>query len=127
MKWKASLAAALLCFGAQALSYGAISGPQRVNLWKLNHARRSAQNSRLSVQNPLSQVHSDSADKDKDKGKNPGGFVAQLFQQPLDHFDPKSQDVFNQRYWVNTRHYQPRKGAPVIVLDCGESNAEVCP
>ena len=131
MKWKASLAAAL-CLGAQAqaLSYGPnrdshmvhILGPQGVNLWKLDHSQ-SAQNSRPFVQDSHSQIPLDFEDKDK----NPGGFRAQWFEQPLDHFDSKSQHVFHQRYWVNARHYKPRKGAPVIVLDGGETSGEVCP
>ena len=137
MTWKASLASAVLCLGAQAqaFSYGPnrdlhILGAQGVNLWKLDHSRlshsnhgqRSAQNSRLFVQDSQSQIRFDPEEKDK----NPGGFRAQWFQQPLDHFDPKSQHVFHQRYWVNTRHYKPRKGAPVIVLDGGETSGEVC-
>lgn len=141
MKLKASLAFTVLCLGAQtqALSYGPsrdshlihILGPQGVNLWKLENSKlshaiqgqRSAQNSRLFLQDSQSQVRLDLEDKDK----NVGGFRAQWFQQPLDHFDPKSQHAFHQRYWVNTRHYKPRKGAPVIVLDGGETSGEVCP
>jgi len=121
---------------AQALSYGPnrdlhrnhILGAQSVNLWKLDHSKlshtihgqRSAQNSRLFVQDSQSQIRFDLGDKDK----NPGGFRAQWFRQPLDHFDPKSQHVFHQRHWVNARHYKPRKGAPVIVLDGGETSGE---
>ena len=138
MKWKASLVSAVLCFGvqAQALSYRNshmihILGSQGVNLWKLDHSKpsqnihgqRSAQNSRLFVQDSQSQIPLDFEDKDK----NPGGFRAQWFQQPVDHFDPNSNHVFHQRYWVNKRHYKPRKGAPVIVLDGGETSGEVCP
>ncbi len=52
-------------------------------------------------------------------------FRAQWFQQPLDHFDKASKHTFHQRYWVNSRHYKPRKGAPVIVLDGGETSGEV--
>ncbi|KAI0245081.1 hypothetical protein BJV78DRAFT_1357038 [Lactifluus subvellereus] len=29
-----------------------------------------------------------------------------------------------QRFWVNTRHYKPRPGAPVIVIDGGETSGE---
>ena len=141
MKWKASLASAVLCLGAQvqALSYGPnrdshmihILGAQGVNLWKLDHSKpshtihgqRTAQNSRLFVQDSQSQIRVDLEDKDKKLGE----FRTQWFQQPLDHFDPKSQHVFRQRYWVNSRHYKPRKGAPVIVLDGGETSGEVCP
>jgi hypothetical protein len=133
MKWKTSLVSAVLCLGAQAqaLSYGPnrdslihILGPQGVNLWKLDHSKHS----RLFVQDSQSsQIPLDF--EDEDKKKNPGnfGFLAQWFQQPLDHFDKKSQHVFHQRYWVNSRHYKPRKGAPVIVLDGGETSGEVCP
>ena len=52
-------------------------------------------------------------------------FRAEWFQQPLDHFDKTSKHTFHQRYWVNSRHYKPRKGAPVIVLDGGETSGEV--
>ena len=143
MMWKAGLASAVLCLGAQtqALSYGPnrdshmihILGPQGVNLWKLDHSKfshtiqgqRSAQNSRLFVQDSQSQIRLDF--EDKDKNPRDYGFRAQFFQQPLDHFDAKSKHVFHQRYWVNARHYKPRKGAPVIVLDGGETSGEVCP
>ena len=123
MKWKASLAV-VLCLGAQAQAKTMNLGPQGVtrNLWKLDHSQ-SAQNSRPFVQDSHSQIPLDFEDKDK----NPGGFDAQWFLQPLDHFDSKSQHVFHQRYWVNARHYKPRKGAPVIVLDGGEGSGEVCP
>lgn len=135
MKWKASLASAVLCLGAQAqaLLYGPnrdshmihILGPQGVNLWKLDHSKPSHANSRFIVQDSQSQIRLDFEDKDEDSGDY--GFRAQWFQQPLDHFDPKSQHVFHQRYWVNARHYKPRKGAPVIVLDGGETSGAVCP
>ena len=135
MMWKANLVS-VLCLGAQAQALSShmihILGPQGVNLWKLDnskpshtiHGQQSAQNSRLFVQDSQSQIPLDFHDKDK----NPKdyGFRAQWFQQPLDHFDPKSQHTFHQRYWVNSRHYKPRKGAPVIVLDGGETSGEVC-
>jgi len=129
MKWKASLAFAALCLGTQAFSYGPnrdshlirILGAQGVNLWKLDHSKP-LQDSGLFVQD--SQFRPDFEDKDKNTRNY--GFRAQWFQQPLDHFDQKSQHVFHQRYWVNTRHYKPRKGAPVIVLDGGETSGEVC-
>lgn len=43
------------------------------------------------------------------------------FTQPLDHF-VNTGFTFNQRYWVNDRHYKP--GGPVVVLDGGETNGE---
>lgn len=48
-------------------------------------------------------------------------FPPQTFLQPLDHDDPSS-PTFEQRYWVNTRHY--KKGGPVIVIDGGETSGE---
>jgi Serine carboxypeptidase S28 len=32
--------------------------------------------------------------------------------------------TFQQRFWVNTRHYKPRHGSPVIVFDGSETNGE---
>ena len=133
MKLKTGLAFAGLCLGAQAFSYGPNNrdlhitrtlGPQGVNLWKLEHSKPLTQDSNLLVQDSQAQIPLDFGNKDK-KPEN-YGFRAQWFQQPLDHFDPKSQHVFHQRYWVNARHYKPRKGAPVIVLDGGETSGEVC-
>ncbi|KIM30824.1 hypothetical protein M408DRAFT_327787 [Serendipita vermifera MAFF 305830] len=48
-------------------------------------------------------------------------FPPQTFPQRLDHNDPSS-PTFEQRYWVNTRHYQP--GGPVVVIDGGETSGE---
>ncbi|KAF8810219.1 peptidase S28 [Phlegmacium glaucopus] len=129
MKWKASLASAVLCLRVQALSYDPnrdphpirILGPQGVNLWKLDHSKP-LEDSGLFVQDSQSQIPLHSEDKDKNPRNY--GFRAQWFQQPLDHFDQKSWHIFHQRYWVNTRHYKPRKGAPVIVLDGGETSGE---
>jgi hypothetical protein len=41
----------------------------------------------------------------------------------LDHFS-NSPETFSQRFWVNTRHYRPGTGGPVIVLDGGETSGE---
>jgi hypothetical protein len=48
-------------------------------------------------------------------------FPPQTFPQLLDHNDPSS-PTFEQRYWVNTRHYKSR--GPVIVIDGGETSGE---
>lgn len=48
-------------------------------------------------------------------------FPVYNFTQPLDHFH-ETGHTFNQRYWVSTRHYRPGTGAPVIVLDGGETS-----
>ncbi|KAI0245330.1 serine carboxypeptidase S28-domain-containing protein [Lactifluus subvellereus] len=54
----------------------------------------------------------------------PSKFSIQAFTQPLDHFYNTTVATFQQRFWVNTRHYKPRPGAPVIVIDGGETSGE---
>jgi Serine carboxypeptidase S28 len=51
-------------------------------------------------------------------------FPVQTFTQPLDHFYNTTEATFQQRFWVNARHYKPRPGSPVIVIDGGETNGE---
>jgi hypothetical protein len=51
-------------------------------------------------------------------------FHSETFTQPLDHFYNSTDATFPQRFWVNSRHYKPRPGAPVIVIDGGETNGE---
>jgi serine carboxypeptidase S28 len=51
-------------------------------------------------------------------------FSTETFTQPLDHFYNSTDATFSQRFWVNSRHYKPRPGAPVIVIDGGETNGE---
>ncbi|KAI0278577.1 serine carboxypeptidase S28-domain-containing protein [Russula aff. rugulosa BPL654] len=50
--------------------------------------------------------------------------TAAIFTQPLDHFYNSTDATFPQRFWVNSRHYEPRPGAPVIIIDGGETNGE---
>ncbi|TFY80438.1 hypothetical protein EWM64_g3577 [Hericium alpestre] len=51
-------------------------------------------------------------------------FPVYNFTQPLDHFFNTTNATFGQRYWVSTRHYKPGTGAPVIVIDGGETSGE---
>jgi hypothetical protein len=45
------------------------------------------------------------------------------FYQPLDHYDPKNNVTFCQRYWVSLRHWnKDQKDSPVYVLDGGETS-----
>ena len=97
-----------------------VLGAQGVNFWKLEAARTATwptsgpakRSSALFVQDSQMVGTTD--------------FRARWFQQPLDHFSDTSTYTFHQRYWVNDRHYVPKSGAPVIVLDGGETNGEVC-
>jgi hypothetical protein len=91
------------------------TGSQGVNLWKLEALSSSPNQPRtgLFVQDP--NAENSGATKE---------FPAQWFQQPLDHFSSKSSHTFSQRYWVNTRHYRPGSGGPVIVIDGGETSGE---
>ena len=51
-------------------------------------------------------------------------FHTETFTQPLDHFYNSTDATFPQRFWVNSRHYVPRPGAPVIIIDGGETDGE---
>jgi hypothetical protein len=87
-------------------------GPQGINLLKLSKA----QSSGLHVGN------------NDDSGQaaffvKPSHFQAHWFRQPVDHFSNNS-ETWLQRYWINTRHYKPREGAPVIIIDGGETSGE---
>ncbi|KAF8139830.1 serine carboxypeptidase S28-domain-containing protein [Boletus edulis] len=73
--------------------------PQHVNLWKLEARAKALEAARTAKASE------------------------QFFEQPVDHTDP-SYGTFKQRYWVNTRHYVPGSGGPVIVLDGGETSGE---
>ena len=143
MKWKAGLVLSLgyLFFvDARPSNQHIISalGPQGVNIVRLRtSASARASSKRVSTGFELREEDLVALDEQqrpfllapkpqKEDSPNPGEFRAQWFRQPLDHFDEKSKRFFHQRYWVNTRHYKPRKGAPVIVLDGGETSGEVC-
>ncbi|KAF8905141.1 serine carboxypeptidase S28-domain-containing protein [Mucidula mucida] len=87
-----------------------VLGPQGVNLWQLEHG---APKSKVVFQDYQTQ-----------DGFRNEEFPVNWFEQPLDHFDDGITDTFQQRYWVNTRHYKPGTGGPVIVLDGGETSGE---
>ncbi|KIK97898.1 hypothetical protein PAXRUDRAFT_824481 [Paxillus rubicundulus Ve08.2h10] len=98
---------------------------QDVNLWKLaarEKALAAAQRSALVLQDS---VNTDfSFEPSHVRPDDPyAEFPEQFFTQPIDHTEP-SQGTFKQRYWVNTRHYVPGSGGPVIILDGGETNGE---
>jgi hypothetical protein len=124
---KAYVALAALCFAGTATTAYAqskadqirILGPQGVNLLKLDqyHSKLASAQNHITPQDGTQQPLTGAKKKPE--------FRAQWFEQPLDHFDKKSKHTFHQRYWASTRHYKPRKGAPVIVLDGGETSGEV--
>ena len=91
-----------------------VNGPQDVNLWRLEQLNSRPRSGSLTLQDSVPFHILNSAE-----------FSPQWFEQPLDHFDKSIKDTFGQRYWVNTRHYQPGVGGPVIVLDGGETSGEV--
>lgn len=90
-------------------------GAQGVNLWRLANQGRE-KDSHVS-QRPVLVV------QDNSNIEEPNEFPDQWFTQPIDHF-ANSSDTFKQRYWINTRHYTPGSGGPVIVLDGGETSGE---
>ena len=118
--------------GLDAAHHVRLMGAQGVNLWKLEQQERlmnSAAPAR-GTKSPARHMGVSLEDKSAQQVLQPSlkdtDFPPQWFEQPLDHFtkDP-SEHTWHQRYWVNTRHYQPRLGAPVIVLDGGETSGEV--
>ncbi|KAF9566070.1 peptidase S28 [Agrocybe pediades] len=106
------LAAICLIASANALS-NSVVGPRRVKLWKLRQQRAQKQSLGNNEPSGLDAASTQAT-----------GFTPQFFEQPLDHFDKNRKDTFQQRFWVSTRNYQARKGAPVIVLDSGEADGE---
>ncbi|PFH51231.1 hypothetical protein AMATHDRAFT_59519 [Amanita thiersii Skay4041] len=99
-------------------------GAQGVNLWKLGKLRNKHNN------NAIHNNNNNNAFQIQDGGASllqpeVEPFEEQWFEQPLDHFSkPWSKHKWQQRYWVNTRHYKPGGGGPVIVLDGGETSGE---
>ncbi|KAF5360739.1 hypothetical protein D9756_005098 [Leucocoprinus leucothites] len=109
-------------------------GPQAVNLWRLDRQEALEQvasrrdlplRKGLTIQDGWKPTDDDVLDFETNKRTTAlEEFEPQWFEQPLDHFDKSNTHTFKQRYWVNKRHYQPRVGAPVIVLDGGETSGE---
>lgn len=96
-------------------------GAQGVNLWRL--ANRERVKERHISQRPALVVQDNSNIVFKADTEESNEFPDQWFTQPIDHFS-NSSDTFKQRYWINTRHYTPGSGGPVIVLDGGETSGE---
>ncbi|KAI0030992.1 peptidase S28 [Vararia minispora EC-137] len=102
-------------------------GPQAVNLWKLQRQQSSVQSTAsrapaLLIQSP-GNIQPVSAELQTDVASS-ANFPVYTFEQPLDHFFNTTNATFGQRYWVSTRHYVPNSGAPVIVIDGGETSGE---
>ena len=111
---------------------------QGINFWKLHHRTASASTvtsqqhrathpANREQQVPLvTSVTTRTATTEAEAVSSPvtPKFRAQTFTQPLDHFRNTTDATFQQRFWVNARHYKPRPGAPVIVIDGGETSGE---
>lgn len=98
------------------------TSPQHVNLWMLETRAKEVEASRLAKTSPL--VLQDSPASFANIPPQQPEFLEfpeRFFEQPIDHTDP-SLGTFKQRYWVNTRHYVPGSGGPVIILDSGETS-----
>jgi len=108
---------------------------QSVNLWKLLHHRAAGTDAskqprwyvdlagahdqaQAGVRAPPVSVPPTYSTRDQAE------FPEETFMQPLDHFSNSTDETFPQRFWVNKRHYRPRPGAPVIVIDGGETSGE---
>ncbi|KAI0670867.1 peptidase S28 [Trametes maxima] len=104
-------------------------GPQAVNLWRLETARRAHARSQDTRELLVQQAgggddvaYLSGKDEDEPPTELERKYPAHWCTQPLDHFTNGSGHTFEQRYWLNTRNYRPRPDAPVIVLDGGETS-----
>ena len=122
---------------SSALHTPSLHSAQGVNFWRLHHHRTaSGAQARTTSQQHLPDPHSGTptngepqapfvvAAAEAVSGPAKAEFRAQTFTQPLDHFHNTTDATFPQRFWVNARHYKPRPGAPVIVIDGGETSGE---
>lgn len=105
-------AASSACASAPDARLVNVLGAQGINLLRL--ARASSQSSHTLQDTASTQVQ---------LSTNVAEFTPHWFEQPVDHFSNGS-ETFRQRYWINTRHYKAREGAPVIVIDGGETSGE---
>ncbi|KAG1889287.1 serine carboxypeptidase S28-domain-containing protein [Suillus subluteus] len=105
----------------QSYNYIRAHGAQGVNFWRLANQKR--EKDRHISQRPALVIQDGSNIVFKADTDEPSEFPDQWFTQPIDHFADSS-DTFKQRYWINTRHYTPGSGGPVIVLDGGETSGE---
>jgi hypothetical protein len=112
--------------GASKSHNPSLHNPQGINLWKLLHLRAAgiatAPKEWYAV--PGAPDQASQAPLVAAPPSTEFGFHAETFVQPLDHFDNSTDATFAQRFWVNKRHYRPRPGAPVIVIDGGETSGE---
>ncbi|KAI9455808.1 peptidase S28 [Lactarius psammicola] len=106
--------------GSSALDNPGLHNAQGVNFWRLHH-RTAPGRARTTSQQGLVTDHSGTPAIGEPQIPL---FQAQTFTQPLDHFHNTTDATFPQRFWVNARHYKPRPGAPVIVIDGGETSGE---
>ena len=99
---------------------------QGVNLWKLLHLRAAgiATASKQRYAGPGTHDQAAQAPLVAAAPATKFEFHAETFVQPLDHFGNSTDATFAQHFWVNKRHYRPRPGAPVIVIDGGETSGE---
>lgn len=97
----------LLLLAISVNAFPSILGPQGVNLWKTQKARQQTS------QKPAVAL------------STTANFTVQYFTQPLDHFSENNTYTFQQRYWVNDRHYKVGSKGPIIILDSGEDSGDV--
>lgn len=101
-----------------------VNGAQSVNIWKLRLRRENGGASLLIQDDPNSTASTTASAASSLSLALTASFPVYTFTQPLDHFYNTTDGTFGQRYWVSTRHYKPGTGAPVIVLDGGETDGE---
>jgi hypothetical protein len=97
---------------------------QGINIWKLLHQRATGAGTTIPHRYAGSGTHDRASQVPLHTTDAEFEFHAETFVQPLDHFGNSTDATFEQRFWVNKRHYLPRLGAPVIMIDAGETSGE---
>lgn len=52
---------------------------------------------------------------------DPADYPASYINIPVDHYNDSDTRTYKNRYWINSKYYQP--GGPVFYFDAGEQNA----
>lgn len=100
-------------------------GPQAVNILRLQRLAEERIPARDAIREANLVVQSNDLDALSVSLEGWKDLKLGWFEQPLDHFDASNPHKFQQRYWVNLRHYTQREGTPVIILDGGEMDSMV--
>ncbi|KAK0532767.1 Serine carboxypeptidase S28 [Tilletia horrida] len=78
----------------------------------------------LTLQGEENDDEEEEEEEDESAAAKVGPYGPHTFTQPLDHFHNTTAATFKQRYWISTKHYNPKSKTPtpVYVVDGGETS-----